>query len=153
MNQNPPDPVFPYTASLLLMLGRILIALPFLASAFGQLGNFSGYCGVLRDFGVPLPSVFCGAVIAFAAAGSFSMVLGYRTRSGAAMLSAVTFFTALVINLAPDQTMNLLRNGAIMGGLVTFMAIGPGELSLDASVRTMQHKGEKPGLMGRNSEV
>ena len=58
-----------------------------------------------------------------------------------ALLGTAGFFLVLVavtwiFHSAPDQRIALLKNLAIMGGLLQVMAFGPGEFSLDGRERT-----------------
>ncbi|MBC3840116.1 DoxX family protein [Streptacidiphilus sp. 4-A2] len=70
-------------------------------------------------------------------AGSAALVLGWRTRWGAALLLAFIVPATLLFHLRSDQTDVELftRDLAIAGGLILLIQQGPGALSVDA--RTM----------------
>lgn len=115
----------------LALLGRLLLALIFLAAAFGKITNFDATCRYMETHGLPMPVFLCAAAAAIEVLGSISLLLGYRTRWGAALLAVFLLATTAVFYSAPDQRIQLLKNLAIMGGLLQIAAFGPGEWSLD----------------------
>lgn len=64
-------------------------------------------------------------------AGGLLLALGYRTRLAALMLFVTLIPITFVIHLAPDHVGPGLKNVAILGGLVHFMARGGGAFALD----------------------
>ncbi len=120
-------------SALLALCGRLLIATIFLASAFGKVTNFDGTVRLMEAHGVPLPQVLCAVAAAVEALGAIALVLGYRCRVAAGGLAAFVVAATLVFHAAaePAQRVHLLKNIAIIGGLLMVVAFGPGEVSLE----------------------
>jgi putative oxidoreductase len=120
--------------------GRVMIALIFLMSAVGnKIPNFRGVAGYMASEGVPAPQVMLAGAIVFLIAGSLSVILGYRTRIGAALLLvflilATYYFHDFWTMEGPDREMQMiqfLKNLSLMGTMVFLIANGSGALSLD----------------------
>ena len=73
----------------------------------------------------------CVAAIAVEALGSVALILGYKTRWGAVALAVFLVVSTLVFHTAADQRIQLLKNLAILGGLLGMIAQGPGDISLE----------------------
>lgn len=113
------------------LVGRVLLASLFLASAFGKITNFAGTVKFIESHGVPWADFFCAAAAALEACGGIALVLGYYSRPGAAALAAFVAAATMIFHLGPDQRIQLLKNLAIVGGLLQILSFGPGELSLE----------------------
>jgi putative oxidoreductase len=123
------------TDDVLALAGRLLLAVIFLASAFGKITNFDATLKYMELHGMPMAPLFCACAIALEALGAVTLILGYLTRWGAAALIGFLVSATWIFHSAPDQRIALLKNLAIMGGLLQVMAFGPGELSLDGGGR------------------
>jgi uncharacterized membrane protein YphA (DoxX/SURF4 family) len=119
------------TDDILALVGRLFLAIIFLASAFGKITNFDGTVQYMDVHGMPATTFFCVIAIAIEAFGSVSLVLGYKTRWGAGALAVFLVAATWVFHTAPDQRIQLLKNLAILGGLFNVMAFGPGPISLE----------------------
>lgn len=116
---------------MLALAGRLFIAIIFLASAFGKITNFEGTLAYMEAHGLPAAKLLCLGAIAVESAGAGALILGYKTRWGAAALAAFIISATAVFHTQPDQRIQLLKNLAILGGLLTVIAHGPGPLSLE----------------------
>jgi uncharacterized membrane protein YphA (DoxX/SURF4 family) len=116
---------------ILSLAGRLFIAVIFLAAAFGKITNFEGTLQYMESHGMPAASLLCVTAIAVELMGSISLILGYKTRWGAAALAAFLVGATWVFHTAPDQRIQLLKNLAILGGLLNLVAAGPGGISLE----------------------
>ena len=67
--------------------------------------------------------------------GAGEPILGYKTRWGAAALAGFIVAATWVFHTAPDQRIQLLKNLAILGGLLNLIAQGPGDISLEGAGR------------------
>jgi uncharacterized membrane protein YphA (DoxX/SURF4 family) len=123
------------TVDVLALAGRLLLAAIFLASAFGKITNFDGTLKFMEAHGMPMAVLFCACAIALESLGAATLILGYLTRWGTAALIGFLVAVTWIFHSAPDQRIALLKNLAIMGGLLQVMAFGPGELSLDGRER------------------
>jgi uncharacterized membrane protein YphA (DoxX/SURF4 family) len=119
------------TDDALALVGRLFVAIIFLASAFGKITNFDGTLQFMESHGMPAANLLCVAAIAVEALGAISIILGYKSRWGAAALAAFLIAATWVFHTAPDQRIQLLKNLAILGGLLNVIAHGPGEISLE----------------------
>lgn len=123
------------TDDVLALVGRLFLAIIFLASAFGKITNLEGTLIYMEAHGMPIPTVLCAAAIAIESLGAISLILGYRTRWGAVALSVFLVAATWVFHSAPDQRIHLLKNLAILGGLLNVVSFGPGRISLEDGVR------------------
>ncbi|MEK7388249.1 MAG: DoxX family protein [Elusimicrobiota bacterium] len=120
---------------MLALLGRLFIAIIFLASAFGKITNYEGTLQFMDAHGMPLIDVFCIVAIIIESLGSVAMILGYKTRWGAASLAIFLVAATGIFHTAPDQRVQLLKNLAILGGLLNVISFGPGNISLEGAAK------------------
>ena len=118
------------------LAGRLLLAMIFLASAFGKITNFEGTTRYMEAHGLPMAQALAVAAIAVEALGGVALILGYHARVAAAALGVFALAAGVVFHLGPDQRVHLLKNLAIIGGLLQIVAWGPGELSLEGRGRS-----------------
>lgn len=116
----------------LALVGRLFIAIIFLASSFGKITNFDGTLAFMEAHGMPFTSLFCVAAILVEALGAVAITLGYKTRWGAAALAAFVVAATWIFHTGPDHRIHLLKNIAILGGLFNLIAQGPGNISLES---------------------
>ncbi len=119
------------TDDVLALVGRLFVALIFLASAFGKITNFDGTLQYMETHGMPAVALLCVAAILVEALGAIAVILGYKTRWGAAGLAAFLVAATWVFHTGPDQRIHLLKNLAILGALLNLIARGPGDISLE----------------------
>jgi len=125
--------------AVLALFGRLLLVAIFLMSALGsKIPHFNATVKTMNAEGVPLPAVALASAIAFLLIGSVLVVLGWKTRLGAALLllflALATFFFHDFWNFSGDavneQQIQFGKNLAIAGGLVLLIAHGPGRLGV-----------------------
>jgi len=119
------------TDDVLSLVGRLFLAVIFLASAFGKVTNFDGTIQFMEAHGMTGATFFCAAAVLVEAAGSVALILGYKTRWGAAGLAVFLIAVTWIFHTAPDQRIQLLKNLAILGGLLHVISFGPGPISLE----------------------
>jgi uncharacterized membrane protein YphA (DoxX/SURF4 family) len=119
------------TDDVLALVGRLFVAIIFLASAFGKITNFDGTLQFMESHGMPAVNLLCIAAIVIESLGAVALILGYKTRWGAAALAVFLVAATWVFHTAPDQRIQLLKNLAILGGLLNLIAQGPGGISLE----------------------
>ncbi len=121
--------------NLLLLVGRVLIALVFLMTAWLGSPN-AGYLGSL---GLPAPAILSWIAIIAEALIVLSLFLGIETRWGALLgVLYVVIATALAHRYwqVPEaqfvaQYTNFSKNLAILGGLILVYVSGAGSYSID----------------------
>ena len=124
---------------IIVLLGRVLFALIFLAAAprhFSQEGITHG-----ADFGVPLAQFFVPLSGVMAIVGSLSVATGYRAKWGAWLLVLflipVTlgmhqFWTIADPTLRHVQLSNFAKNVSMLGAALMITFFGSGPLSVRA---------------------
>jgi putative oxidoreductase len=120
--------------SVLPLLGRLLVATIFLVSAFGKLAAPAGTIGYIASVGLPAPTLAFVAALVAELGGGVLLVLGYRTRLVAAALAVFSVASALLFHNAlgdQNQLFHFLKNIAMAGGLLQFVAFGAGSFSID----------------------
>jgi putative oxidoreductase len=121
--------------NVLLLVGRVLIALLFLMTAW-RLSPNAGYLGSL---GVPVPAVASWIAIIAEFLIVVSLVLGIWTKWGALLGVAYVIIATVLAHRfwsVPDaqfvaQYTNFTKNLAILGGLILVYVAGAGEFSVD----------------------
>jgi len=122
------------------LAGRILLSAIFLMSAFGKVTDFSGTMAYMSAKGMFAVPFFLVMAILFEVCGGLSVLLGFKARWGALALIVFLIPVTLIFHnfwaVDPDQarmqTINFMKNLAIMGGLLQILAHGSGALSLDS---------------------
>lgn len=146
---------------LLSLLARVMIAAIFVMSAAGnKIPHFADVAKMMEGKGIPQPTILLGGAIAFLILGGVSLVLGYRARLGALMLlvflGAATYYFHDVWKIAPDapeyrdQMIQFMKNLALMGTMVFFLANGTGPWSLDNRRRAAADEAE-PGKLEKSA--
>jgi len=64
--------------------------------------------------------------------GGIALLFGFFARQAALLLLVTLIPITFVIHIAPDHVGPLLKNVAIMGGLIHFFVHGPGAYSIDS---------------------
>jgi putative oxidoreductase len=121
------------------LVGRILIAVPFLTYGIMKLTNFHGSVEYLAALKIPMTTAAAVIAIIIELLGGVCVVLGFKARFWGWVLFLylipVTFlahnFWAYSGAARMDNEGNFLKNLAIMGGLLLLAAFGPGSLSVD----------------------
>ncbi len=117
------------------LIGRLLIALPFLLSGIGKIATPALTQGYIASVGLPLPLLGYAIAVAIEVGGSVVLVLGLKTRLVAVAMAGFTIATALAFHTSftdQNQMIHFLKNLMIAGGLLQVAAFGAGKLSLDA---------------------
>ena len=130
------------------LLGRLMIAAIFLASAIGnKIPQFKATADYMATEGVPSPKLALFGAIGLLLLGGLSVVLGAWTRFGAifliVFLAAATYYFHDFWKFADPvqrqlQTIQFMKNMAIGGGLLALVAFGGGPWSVDGWIRGRQ---------------
>lgn len=121
-------------------VARFLVALIFVLSGFSKITGFSENVGYAASEGMPLPEVgIIGAIIVELVFG-LALLAGFYTRFAAIVLFFYLIPTTLIFHVqnltTPGQEqmqfIQVLKNLAIMGGLLKFVLDGAGPFSVDA---------------------
>lgn len=132
----------------LILTARLFLPAVFLYSGLDKLLGWPGAVAEAEALGLAWPALAMALTVATQLAGGFSVLLGLYARVGAAFLLAFTFAATLLAHwpggLADDELRRQLtvslEHLAIIGGFIALLAVGPGELSLDAWRRRRRKK-------------
>jgi putative oxidoreductase len=122
-----------------LLAGRILLGLLFLVSGIRKVMYYAGIIGYFTKLGFPVPEVMVWLAIAFEIGGGILLIVGWQTRWAAWLLLAfVVVATAMAHRFweydaaqYANQLNHLLKNVAIIGGLLYVAVTGSGALGMD----------------------
>ena len=117
-------------------IGRLFIALIFVMSGLSKMGSYSGVTGWMEAMGVP--GALLPLVIALEVLGGLAVIIGWKTRYAALLLSGFCLLSALVFhsNFAEqNEMMHFMKNLALSGGFLFLVAQGGGNYSLDNRAR------------------
>jgi putative oxidoreductase len=122
------------------LIGRVLIAIFFIPSGLGKIGNFHGTVESVAASGLPLPAVVAVLAIFIEVLVAAALLVGWQARWAALILALFTLLAGLLFHkfwaVPPDEQMmqqiNFLKNVAITGGLLFVVGFGAGAYSLDA---------------------
>jgi putative oxidoreductase len=120
------------TQSLAALAGRILLAALFLWSGAEKVMDYAGTLAYMRRAALPYPEVllFASAIVEMGCGAA--LVVGWKTRGAAAILFLwLIAATAVFHNPASggNWMVHVMKNLAIMGGMLMLFAFGPGAWS------------------------
>lgn len=136
------------------VVGRLLLALMFILSGFGKLGNIQGTAAFIASGGLPAPTVLAVAVGALELFGGLALVLGYQVRLTGLALAVFTVAASVVFHAwwsAPAEQqfvtqLLFMKNISVAGGMLLISALGAGPLSIDARLAATTATRVKPAL-------
>ena len=114
------------------LIGRILISALFLLNGIFKISNYEGTIGWMESFGVP--GMFLVPAIILEIAGPVLIIIGYKTKLAAGLLSLFCISTAVIFHNDFSNQMQLtsfLKNIALAGGFLILFANGAKGFSLD----------------------
>jgi putative oxidoreductase len=115
-------------------VGRLLIGLPFAMSGLGKLAAYGATTAKIAAVGLPFPPLAFAAAVAAELGGGLLLVLGYRVRPVALVLTAFSLATAISFHsdfADQNQMIHFLKNVMIAGGLLQIAAFGAGAISIE----------------------
>ncbi len=118
-------------------VGRILVAAIFILSGLGKIGAPAATQGYIAAMDLPAPVLAYIGAIVVELGGGLLLLAGYRTKLVAAALAVFSIVTAFIFHHAladQNQMIHFLKNFAMAGGLLQFVAYGAGRISVDGRV-------------------
>ena len=124
----------------LALVGRVLLALMFVLSGFGKLGDIAGTAGYIASGGLPMASALAVIVGLLELLGGLAIAVGLQARWAALALGLFTLaasvlfhkFWAVPADQAFVQQLMFMKNLSVAGGLFIVAALGAGPVSVDA---------------------
>jgi putative oxidoreductase len=114
------------------LIGRILLALIFIVSGSAKIKGYAGTAQQMTAVGIP--GALLPLVIALELGAGLLVVVGWWTRTAAVALAGFTLLATYFFHLDlgnQQQVIHLLKNLAIIGGLLVLAASGPGAWSVE----------------------
>jgi putative oxidoreductase len=122
-------------------IGRLFFASMFLLFAYGKVTAYPGTVSYMSSLGLPAPSLFTLLAIIIELGGGLLTLVGYQTRLVALGLAIYVLISAFIGHFQLNdfnQYQHFMKNMAIVGGALAFVAFGGGAYSLDASKSSKQ---------------
>ena len=124
---------------LLLLIGRIALAVLFIIFGYPKLTGFSGTVQYMTSLGTPMPMLAAIIAVVMEVPAAILIVLGFFTRPVAVLFVFYTLGTAIIGHHYWDMTgdavmpnmINFYKNISIAGAFILLAIVGPGALSLD----------------------
>jgi len=128
--------------SFTLLLGRFFLGLIFLLAGIGKFMDYDGTAKYMEAMGMTMVPFFLYGAAIIECLGGLSLILGFKTRIGAALLLLFLIPTTLIFHSFWNfdgveramQMINFLKNLAIFGGLLYVLCIGAGRYSFDRTI-------------------
>ena len=114
------------------LIGRILISALFLLNGVFKINNYDGTIGWMESF--DMPGILIIPAIILEIAGPILIIIGYKTKLAAGLLSLFCIATAVIFhNDFADQMQftSFLKNIALAGGFLLIVVNGSKDFSLD----------------------
>lgn len=121
-------------SDLMILVGRVLMALLFIISGFGKLTAAAGTKAYFAKIGVPVPDIAYIVAVAVELGVGILFLVGVKTRIMAVVLAVFAVATAVLGHGELAQETQFLKNLAIAGGFLGFVMLGGGAYSVDGQM-------------------
>ena len=114
------------------LVGRVFISLVFLLSGINKIGNYEGSVGWMESFG--MPGIFLIPAIILEIVAPILIIIGYKVKITAALLSVFCIVTALIFHTDFSNQMqfvSFMKNIALAGGFLFLVINGTKDFSLE----------------------
>ena len=123
------------------LMGRALLGLLFIPAGFAKIAGFAGTVGYIASKGVPFPELAAAAAVGVELGLGMLLLIGWQARWAALGIAfftvVITFifhnFWAVPAEQVMQQQQAFFKNIAVVGGLLTVAAWGPGAWSFDGN--------------------
>ena len=119
-------------SNILDLVARILISTLFLLNGFFKIGNYDGTVEWMEGYGIP--AIFLIPTIILEIVGPILIILGYKAKIPAGLLSLFCILTAVIFHNDFSNQMQLgsfLKNIGLAGGFLFIFINGTRDFSLD----------------------
>ena len=114
------------------LTGRVFISLVFLLSGINKIGNYEGSIGWMETFG--MPGIFLIPAIILEIVAPILIIIGYKVKIAAALLSVFCIATALIFHTDFSNQMqfvSFMKNISIAGGFLFLVINDTKDFSLE----------------------
>ncbi len=118
------------------VLARVLVGLLFVVGGLSMLMDPASTAGYFTLVGVPMAGILVWVVIAVKVLGGAAIIIGKRVGIAAGALIVFTILATLIGHSdlsKPTEITQILKNLAIIGGLIYVMAYGAGSMEVKSS--------------------
>tara|TARA_Y100000590_G_scaffold56905_1_gene59742 strand:- start:386 stop:763 length:378 start_codon:yes stop_codon:yes gene_type:complete len=118
------------------LFGRILISTLFFLNGIFKIINYNGTVDWIESFG--MPGILIVPAIILEIAGPILIVIGYKTKLAAGLLSLFCLLTAVIFHndfADQEQFTSFLKNIALAGGFLFIVVNGAKDFSLDKKLK------------------
>lgn len=112
------------------LVARLALSALFVISGAMMLMDISGTAGWFASIGIPAAAVAVWVVVLVKILGGLSVATGMYARKGAAALIVFTIVATFYGHMNPFDMVAVLKNVAIIGGLILVMTRGAGNMSM-----------------------
>lgn len=117
------------------LVGRLFLSSLLILYGYFKLVGFAGTTGYMAKQGLSPPALFAAIAVVVELGGGLLLLVGYQTRLVALIVGIYVFVAALIAHTHfadGNQLSHFMKNMAIVGGCLAFVASGAGIYSLDA---------------------
>jgi putative oxidoreductase len=117
------------------LLGRLFFSSMFLLFGYAKVIGYAGTVGYMGSLGLPAPALFTVLAIIIEIGAGLLMLAGLNTRLVSVGLAIQVLVSAFILHSQLgdlNQFEHFMKNMAIVGGALAFVAFGGGAYSLDA---------------------
>tara|TARA_B100000214_G_scaffold305157_1_gene236044 strand:- start:107 stop:502 length:396 start_codon:yes stop_codon:yes gene_type:complete len=114
------------------LLGRVFISILFLVNGYLKISNYEGTLEWMESYNVP--GILLTPAIILEIAAPILIIIGYKTKIAAFLLSAFCLVTALIFHTdfsSQSQITSFLKNIALAGGFLFIVVNGAKKYSFD----------------------
>ena len=114
------------------LVARFFISLIFLLSGINKIGNYEGTVGWMESLG--MPGIFLIPAIILEIVAPILIMVGYKVKISAALLSAFCVATAIIFHSDFSDQMqfiSFMKNIGLAGGFLFIVVNGAKDFSLD----------------------
>ena len=114
------------------LVGRVFISLVFLLSGINKIVNYEGSIGWMESFG--MPGIFLIPAIILEIVAPILIIIGYKVKIAAALLSVFCIATALIFHTDFSNQMqfvSFMKNIALAGGFLFLVINDTKDFSLE----------------------
>ena len=114
------------------LVARVFISLIFLLSGINKIGNYEGTVGWMESLG--MPGIFLIPAIILEIGAPILIIVGYKVKISAALLSAFCVATAIIFHSDFSDQMqfiSFMKNIGLAGGFLFIVVNGTKDFSLD----------------------
>ena len=117
------------------LTGRVFISLVFLLSGINKIGNYEGSVGWMETFG--MPGIFLIPAIILEIVAPILIIIGYKVKIAAALLSVFCIATALIFHTDFSNQMqfvSFMKNIALASGFLFLVINDTKDFSLEGKL-------------------